>query len=250
VAPRTTRRTSQSRHDGTATRFLSVAADLIDAYLQEEPVAPDRLAHIRFPAALDWLQVEDVIRLAPSRGPGSSRRAFFSRWPTRAEFLPDAVVYALLRDSETPALEPAAPLSRAVINAADELLAGLVRHPRSFLVLHLAPLLPRHPQLAGALVPASRAATGVWLGIYRRLAHGLDLVMRPEWTHQRMSSVLQAMLDGFVLRHRTHPDEGGAYRWQGASVLADAIIAFLLGAVDWDLTGQPGRAALDLLTRD
>lgn len=247
MALRTTRRTPASRHDDTAIRFLSVAADLIDAYLQEEPAPPKRLGHIRFPAALDWLQIEDVIRLAPTRGPGSARRAFFTRWPTRAEFLPDAVVYTLLRESETPLLEPAAPLSRLVINAADDLFADLVRHPRSFLVLHLAPLLPRHPQLGGALAPASRAATGLWLAIHRRLAHGLDLVLRPEWTHQRMSSVFQAMLDGFVLRHRTHPDEG-AYRWQGASVLADAIIAFLLGAVDWDLTGLPGRTALDLLT--
>ncbi|HEV7647276.1 MAG TPA: hypothetical protein VGP26_03865 [Actinophytocola sp.] len=233
-------------------QFLAVAADLIDAYLRVEPDDDEqmkRLRHITFPAALDWLRVEDVIRLAPSWGQGAGRRAFFSRWPTRTEFLPDAVVYALLRESETPVLEPASPLSRVVINAADELLADLVRHPRSFLILHLGPLLPRHPQLAGALPPASRAATSVWLGIYRRLAHGLDLVMRPEWTPRRMSTVLQAMLDGFVLRHRTHPGEAAGHRWKGASILADAIIAFLLGAVDWDLTGQPGRAALDLLTR-
>ena len=241
--------TTPSRHDATALRFLSVAAELIDAYLQAEPVAADRLVDIRFPAALEWLNVEDVIRLTPARVPGTSRRAFFSRWPTRAEFLPDAVVYAMLREYETPALDPAQPISLLVINAADELLTDLVRHPRSFLILHLGPLLPRHPQLSGALMPAPRAATGVWLGIYRLLAHGLDLVMRPEWTFKRMATVLQAMLDGFVLRHRTHPEDHAAYRWMGASVLADAIIAFLLGAVDWDLTGQPGRAALDLLTR-
>ena len=245
-------RTIPSRHDATALQFLDVAADLIDAYLHAEPddvSRANRLRHISFPAALDWVRVEDVIRLAPSWGPGAGRRAFFSRWPTRAEFLPDAVVYTLLRESETPVLHPTAPLSRSVINAADGLLADLVGHPRSFLILHLAPLLPRDPHLADALVPASRAATSIWLGIYRRLAHGLDLVMRPEWTPRRMASVLQAMLDGFVLRHRTHPEDQAGYRWKGASILADAIIAFLLGAVDWDLTGQPGRAALDLLTR-
>ena len=245
-------RTIPSRHDTTAMQFLAVAADLIEAYLQPEPdgvAQANRLRHITFPAALEWLRVEDVIRLAPSWGPGTGRRAFFSRWPTRAEFLPDAVVYTLLREYETPVLAAAAPLSQQVINAADDLLGGLVRNPRSFLILHLGPLLPRQPQLAGALAPASRAATSVWLGLYRRLAHGLDLVMRPEWTFKRMSLVLQAMLDGFVLRHRTHPGETAGYRWKGASVLADAIIAFLLGAVDWDLTGEPGRDALDLLTR-
>jgi hypothetical protein len=243
-------RTSPSRHDATALRFLAVAAELIDAYLQPEPIRPEQsnlVRHIQFPTALDWLRVEDVIRLTPSRV--QKRQEFFSRWPTRAEFLPDAVVYTLLREYESPVLDPGAPFSRVIANAADDLFADLVRHPRSFLVLHLGPLLPRHPQLSDSLLPASRAATSVWLGIYRLLAHGLDLVLRPEWTFTRMSVVLQAMLDGFVLHHRTQPDDHAAHRWQGASILADAIIAFLLGAVDWDLTGRPGRAALDLLTR-
>jgi hypothetical protein len=244
-------RTDPSRYDATALQFLSVAADLIETYLQAEPDEPEqanRLRHIQFPAALDWLRVEDVIGLAPSWRQGASRRAFFSRWPTRAEFLPDAVVYTLLRERETPILEPAATVSRVVINTADELLADLVRRPRSFLILHLGPLLPRHPQLAGSLLPASRASADVWHALYQRLRDVLDVVMRPEWTPQRMTAVLQAMLDGFVLRHRTHPDEMAAYRWRGASILADAIIAFLLGAIDWDLSGQPGRTALDLLT--
>lgn len=246
-------RTMPSRHDATAQHFLAVAAELIEAYLQAEPIRPAqsrRLKHVRFPMALDWLQAEDVIRLAQSwTGERASRRAFFSRWPTRAEFLPDAVVYTLLREQD--ALVPAqgSSVSRLISDAADELLGELTRHPRSYLILHLGPLLPRHPQLADALLPNSQAATRVWLDLYRRLANGLDLVMRPEWTFKRMAAVLQAMLDGFLLRHRVHPDDYASYRWKGASILADAIIAFLLGAVDWDLTGQPGRAALDLLTR-
>lgn len=249
---------SVSRHDTTALHFLSVAADLIDAYLQAEPIRPDqshRLGHIHFPSALDWLRIEDVIRLAPSwAGEAANRRAFFSRWPTRGDFLPDAVVYALLREHEAEDLRaqpraPAESASQLVTEVADELLAKLVRHPRSYLILHLGPLLPRHPQLANALLPSSRTATGVWLNLYRRLSHGLDLVMRPEWTVKRMSSVLQAMLDGFVLRHRVHPSDNAVHHWQNANILADAIIAFLLGAVDWDLTGESGRTALDTLTR-
>src|SRR3954453_5086650 len=98
------RRTIPSRHDATAMQFLAVAADLIDAYLQAEPIREDqkRLRHIQFPPALEWLRVEDVIRLTPSWGPGVNRRAFFSRWPTRADFLPDAVVFALLREYDAP----------------------------------------------------------------------------------------------------------------------------------------------------
>ncbi|HEX2130160.1 MAG TPA: hypothetical protein VHH15_01275, partial [Actinophytocola sp.] len=46
--------------------------------------------------------------------------------------------------------------------------AELSNHPRSYLVLHLGPLLPRHPQLAGSVLPTSQAATRVWLDIYRR----------------------------------------------------------------------------------
>lgn len=246
-------RTIPSRHDATALHFLAVAAELIEAYLQAEPIHPAqsrRLRHIRFPTALDWLQTEDVIRLAGSwAGDRASRRAFFSRWPTRADFLPDAVVYTMLREQDPLIPAQAGSVSRLITNAADELLAELTRHPRSYLILHLGPLLPRHPHLAEVLLPNSQAATRVWLDLYRSLAHGLDLVMRPEWTFKRMSAVLQAMLDGFLLRHRVHPDDYASYRWKGASILADAIIAFLLGAVDWDLTGQPGRAALDNLTR-
>lgn len=246
-------RTMPSRHDATALHFLAVAAELIEAYLQAEPIHPDqsrRLRHVRFPTALDWLQTEDVIRLAGSwAGERAGRRAFFSRWPTRAEFLPDAVVYTLLREQDPLIPAQAGSVSRLIASAADDLLAELTRHPRSYLILHLGPLLPRHPQLSEALLPNSQAATRVWLDLYRSLAHGLDLVMRPEWTFKRMSAVLQAMLDGFLLRHRVRPDDYASYRWKGASILADAIIAFLLGAVDWDLTGQPGRAALDTLTR-
>src|SRR5207248_1316633 len=82
----------------------TAAAELIDVYLQTGPIKRDqksRLRHVHFPAALEWLRTEDVIRLAPLRvSEAASRRAFFSRWPTRDEFLPEAVVYALLREYE------------------------------------------------------------------------------------------------------------------------------------------------------
>jgi len=244
-------RSRPSRHDTTALRFLTVAADLIDTYLQAEPIRDDqssRLGHIHFPAALEWLRTEDVIRLGPA-GETASRKAFFSRWPNRAEFLAEAVVYALLRerDSDDFFREPANSASQLVVGVADELLTNLVQHPRSYLILHIGPLLPRHPLLTTALLPSTHAATRVWAGLYRRLARGLDVVMRPEWTFRRMSFVLQAMLDGFVLRHRVPPADD--HSWQNANILADAIIALLLGAIDWDLTGQTGRAALDTLTR-
>lgn len=247
-------RARPSSHDTAAEHFLDTAADLIDAYLQAEPIGPDqsqRLGHIRFPGALEWLRTDDVIRLSPSwSGEAARRRAFFSRWPTRGDFLADAVVYALLREQDIPqpGHSPDASVSQLVTDVTDELLRNLVQHPRSYLVLHLGPLLPRHPNLAKALLPGSRAATRMWLELYRKLSDGLDLVMRPEWTFKRLALVLQAMLDGFVLRYRILQSNTTPHSWKGANILADAVIALLLGAVDWDLTGQSGRAALDKLT--
>jgi hypothetical protein len=245
-------RSRPSRHDTTAIHFLAVAADLMDAYLQADPVGDTqsrRLGHISFPTALDWLRTDDVIRLAPSwSGEAARRRAFFGRWATRGDFLADAVVFALLREQPViPAQRhnPDVAVSQYIADVTDDLLANLVQHPRSYLVLHLAPLLPRHPQLAAAFAPGSRAATRTWADIYRRLADGLDIVLRPEWTFKRLSSVLQAMLDGFVLRHRVQPRQHPRQGWQDANMLADAVIALLLGAVDWDLTGLSGREALD-----
>jgi hypothetical protein len=252
-------RSPASRHDATAQHFLSTAAELIDAYLRVGPTLRDRLAHIRFPSALDWLRTEDVIRLAAPGNEGTSRRDFFSRWPTREDFLPDAVVYSLLRDYDTN--DPFEYVSRIraiptslgstsalLMGIAEGLLAALVRHPCSYLILHLGPLLPQQPKLWSALLPRTHAPFRAWIAVYEQLVNGLDLVMRPEWTRDSTSLVLQAMLDGFVLRHRLDPTLP-ANRWEGASIFADAIIAFLLGAVDWDLTGQPARKALDTLVR-
>jgi hypothetical protein len=247
-------RTHPSRHDATAMGFLSVAADLMDAYLQAEPISPDqsaRLGHISFPTALDWLRTDDVIRLAPSwNGEAARRRAFFSRWQSRGDFLADAVVYALLREQPeipVPRQSEEASMSQLVAHVTDDLLTSLVQHPRSYLVLHLGPLLPRNPRLAKALSPSSRATTRAWLRLYHALADRHDLVLRPEWTFKRLSLVLQAMVDGFVLRYRVRPGGHPRNSWKEANILADAVIAMLLGAVDWHLSGQSGRTALDEL---
>jgi hypothetical protein len=246
-----------SRHDTTAEGFLSVAADLMDAYLQADPIGPDqsqRLGHFTFPMALDWLRTDDVIRLAPkwSSGEAPRRRAFFGRWPTRSDFLADAVVYALLREEPpgipTPRLSEDATMSQVIAAVADELLTGAVQHPRSYLVLHLGPLIPRHPELARALSPGSSEAMRAWFQLYHTLADRHDLWLRPEWTFKRLSSVLQAMLDGFVLQYRMRPGGSTRNSWKEANMLADAVVALLLGAVDWDLSGQSGHAALDALT--
>jgi hypothetical protein len=138
-------RPAPSRHDATARQFLRAAVQLIDAYLDDQPRdnRPARLRSIKFPAALDWLRTEDVIRLAATEATvGVSRKAFFNRWPTRDEFLPDALVYALVYDEVPddpkdiakqmpPDAAAAASLAQAVLSISESVLDSLRAHPRS-----------------------------------------------------------------------------------------------------------------------
>lgn len=255
-----------SRHDPTALRFLHAAAQLIDAYLQDQPghARPARLRATHFPAALDWLRTQDVIRLAAARSmkpaSGTSKKAFHNRWPTREEFLCDALVYAMVSEvapgdpleqaRQMPADANAAAatsFSAAVLRISDQLLDSLRSHPRSYLTLHIGPLLPQHPQLWEAVLPAMREGSQAWAEGYAALLIDLGLVLRPEWTPQRLALALQAALDGFVLRFRVQPDDYQASRWEGASIFADTILALVLGVLDHERTGESGRKILDRL---
>ena len=257
-------RPAPSRNDATARQFLTAAAQLIDAYLDNRPreALPSRLRSIHFPAALEWLRTEDVIRLAAAEsGAGASRHAFFNRWPTRDEFLPDALVYALVYDEQPedpkdqarqmpPDAARSASFAEAVLRISDSLLESLQRYPRSYLTLHIGPLLPQHPSLHDALLPSMRQGSQVWADGYATLLTDLGLVLRPEWTPQRLALALQATLDGFLLRYRIQPDDYPASRWEGAGIFADTVLAIILGVTDTDQTGQSGRTILDrLVTR-
>jgi AcrR family transcriptional regulator len=236
----------------------------MDAYLEDQPGRgrPPRLRAIRFPAALDWLRTADVIRLAgAAQGTaGTSRKAFFNRWPTREEFLCDALVYALVNEvapgdplqqaREMPAdaaASAATSLSAAVLRISDQLLDSLCSHPRSYLTLHVGPLLPQHPPLWEAVLPAMREGSQVWANGFTALLADLGLVLRPGWTPERLALALQAALDGFVLRFRIQPDDYQASRWEGASIFADTVLALVLGALDQEQTGESGRLILDRL---
>ncbi len=254
-------RPAPSRHDAIAQGFLRAATRLIDAYLDDQPpdTRPARLRSIRFPAALDWLRTEDVIRLAATDGAdGASRKAFFNRWPTRQEFLPDALVYALVYEEipEDPKEQArrmpddaaaAAPFSEAVLRISDDLLDSLRRHPRSYLTLHIGPLLAQHPALWEALLPSMREGIQVWADGYAALLTDLGLVLRPEWTPHRLALALQAALDGFLLRYRIQPDDYLTSRWEGAGIFADTVLAMVLGVIDAERTGEDGRTTLDRL---
>lgn len=248
-----------SRHDATARNFLDAAADLIDAYLQAEALRPEqsaRLRQIRFPAALEWLRVEDVIRLARSGGgDGVSRKAFFNRWPTKDDFLADAVVHAAMREhtgtnptdyAKKLCEVPQAPsLSVGIAGVADALLDELLRHPRNFITLHLGPLLPQHPRLWKALLELIYSDRDAWIGQYEAMLNDLGLTLRPEWTSERVALVLQILVDGFVLRSRVEPAKIAAARDGEHTLLADTIVALALSVIDWGDGRTAARADLD-----
>jgi hypothetical protein len=254
-------RPQASRHDPTAERFLKAAVRLIDAYLGDQPLGPEsppRLRSIRFPAALEWLRTEDVIRLTAANGAdGVSRKAFFNRWPTREAFLPDALVYALVyaedtadvadQSTQVPQALQANLFSEEAVRIADGVLDSLLRQPRSYLTLHIGPLLPQHPHLWEALVPEMRRIIGTWADGYAALLTEAGLVLRPEWTPHRAALALQAMIDGFLLRYRIQPEDYPTSRWAGAGLFADTVIAFVLGAVDAERSAATGRESLDAL---
>jgi hypothetical protein len=254
-------RPAPSRHDATAQQFLRAAVQLIDAYLDDQPreSRPARLRAIRFPAALDWLRTEDVIRFAAADGKaGASRKAFFNRWPTRAEFLPDALVYALVYDEIPddpkdlakqlpPDTAGSATLSDAVVEISRSVLDSLRQQPRSYLTLHIGPLLPQHPDLWTALLPSMRNGIRIWAEGFAALLDDVGVVLRPGWTPQRLALALQAALDGFLLRYRIQPADFMTSSSEDADIFADTVIAIVLGIIDTDRTGQSGRAALDQL---
>lgn len=248
------------RDDAMARRFLDAAAQLIDAMFAEgRDDRPARLRAIDFPAALQWIRIDDVVRLAGESGPdGASRKAFHNRWPTKDEFVKDAVVHTMLyRDG--PATDPTAAgeqltgiaaqaadsLSAATITMADTLLDALLDHPRSFLLMHVGPLLAQHPELHRAITARLGEARAPWYDGYAALLAGLRLELRPGWTVDRLGLAITAMLDGFLLRARVHTEEIEALRWRDASLFADTLIAFSLGVIDTDSAGESSRAALD-----
>jgi AcrR family transcriptional regulator len=243
-----------------ARRFLDAAAQLIDAMFAENRQGrPPRLRAIDFPAALQWIRIDDVVRLAGESGPGGiSRKAFHNRWPTKDEFVKDAVVHTMLyRDA--PAVDPTAAgdqlaeiagvaadsLSKATIQMADVLLDALLDHPRSFLLMHIGPILAQHPELHATIVRRLGEARAPWYDGYASLLTELRLTLRPGWTVERLGLAITAMLDGFLLRARIHTEELAALRWRDASLFADTLIAFSLGVIDTDGTGRSSRAELD-----
>ncbi len=252
-------RPTASTEDEAAGQFLDSAAELFDAMFASGPdERPPRLRAIDFPAALQWLRIEDVIRLARERSrSGVSRKAFWNRWESKDEFLKDAVVHTMLyrdgRAEDPTAREPDVPrgdlarhsLSTTTVTAAGSLLQALLTHPRSFLLMHIGPLLAQHPDLHEAITERMRTSRAPWYDGYRLLITDFGLVLRPGWTVDRLGMALTCMLDGFLLRSRLQAVEMDSLAAGEITLFADTILAFTLGVVDLDCSGLSTREYLD-----
>lgn len=233
--------------DASAKQFLDAAAQLIDAMFVTSPdERPRRLSAIDFPATLEWLRKEDVVRLARDGGqPGVSRKSFDNRWESKEDFVNDAVIHTMLyRDAPNanPALQladmaslvEAENVAQAIARFCDAMLASLLSYPRSFLLLHIGPLLEQHPKLKAAIVEDMLQALAPWYEGYTQLFAAFGVRMRPGWTIERYGLTIQSMLDGFLLRSRVQDEQMAAYSADDASLFADAVVAFTLGVLDTD----------------
>ena len=245
--------------DASAKHFLDAAAQLIDAMFVTSPdERPRRLSSIDFPATLEWLRKEDVVRLARDGGqPGVSRKSFDNRWESKEDFVNDAVIHTMLyRDAPNadPSLQladmasllEADNVAQAIAHFCDAMLASLLSYPRSFLLLHIGPLLEQHPKLKAAIVEDMLQALAPWYEGYRQLFAAFGVRLRPGWTIERYGLTIQSMLDGFLLRSRVQDEQMAAYSSDDASLFADAVVAFTLGVIDTgESSGLSSREALN-----
>ena|ERR671914_230790 len=244
-----------TRQDPTAARFLEAGANLIESSLDEsaDPKEAIRLRQIRdFPAALDWLHVDDVVQKA-----GLSKKAFSNRWPTRDDFLADAVVYVVVRQYDTdprkyvdqvPKLATNASMSAEIIRIADALFNGVVNDRHSYVLFHVGPYMATHPKLRQAILPELHSRGEAWAKNYALLLNELGVSLRPGWTDWATAMALQAILDGFLHRYRVQSEDYEHCRWEGASLFAQTVITFVAGVVDWRRDGISATTTLDNLT--
>ncbi|MFB6718693.1 hypothetical protein ACFCV3_00945 [Kribbella sp. NPDC056345] len=242
MSPRPTATTD----DESAGYFLDAAAQLIDAmFVVSEEDRPRRLRSIDFPAALQWLRLEDVITLAQDgRDQGASHKAFHNRWKSKEAFVKDAIIHTMLfRDApnadpalqrvEMAAVADATDVAAAIALFSDSMLSSLLSYPRSFLLLHIGPLLDQHPDLKEAIVEDMRRALAPWHEGYAALFESFGVRMRPGWNIERYGLTLQSMLDGFLMRSRVQAPQMEACRTD-VSLFGQAVVAFTLGILDVD----------------
>jgi AcrR family transcriptional regulator len=243
-------RPTPTRTDATAERFLQAGATIIDLALTVRLEARGAVpATVQYPTALDWLRIEDVLAQVRSDDMTDSKRAFRNRWGTKDEYIADLVMYALLyRDMQGTAI-PRALHERAELFDGTKTLAErisaftgglideLLANPRSYLLLHLAPLLIGNPELHAVLIGYTRSDQARWQVVFSELLRLSGKSLRPGWTMERLTLALNVVLDGAILRYRIDPGHSTVSAWARGNLTTDMMLAIIAGAVDLDGAG-------------
>jgi len=254
-------RPAPRRDDPTAMKFLRAGVQLLEAALSDgsEPLPP-RLRSIKFPAALDWLRIEDVLRVVETdESEVDGKRALRNRWPSKDEYVRDVVMYSLLYADTDGIAAPAAfgarlnmlvdgrLFSEQVNEFAVAIVAELVANPRSYLLAHLSPMLTTHPALRQDFIDYTRADHDLWRDFYEQLVRVFGLSWRPGWNSESLTLALQCLLDGFVLRHRVDEERSPLSDWAAPSFIGSTVTAIVVAAIDFEESGQSMGERLDAL---
>lgn len=239
------------RDDDTAATFLDAGAALIDAMLSPDRSGPlpPRIRQLHYPAPLEWIRIEDVLRIAG--GPvQASRKAFYNRWPTKDLYIRDCLVHALLyRDKGgTPLAQidqllawltnSSIPLVVRVRGVATGIATGLLNDPRSYLLSHAATMVHEDPETEALLAASAAAERDMWRTAYRAVLESAGLQLRPGWTIDRLIIVVQMLVDGMVTEHRVSVLEPTRDVASLASLMGDAFVAILGSVLDMERMGE------------
>ena len=180
-------RPAPTRTDAAAERFLQAGAQLIDRALTEHSGGKPGLDGLgQVPKALDWLRIEDVLRIVKSDELPDSKRAFRNRWPCKDDYVADVVLYALLSHSQLHAMFDATrTVSERIYAFVGTLVSELIANPRSYLLLHIAPLLIGNPELHAGLIGYTRSDQARWQTVFTEVLKQTGKQLRPGWTMER-----------------------------------------------------------------
>lgn len=245
-------RPEPSAEDETAHAFLRAGAQMIDAMLTvDADTRPARVRSFPYPPPVDWIRVEDVVRLAELEGGEKpSRKAFRNRWASKDDFARDLVVFALLW-KDLPAgpddgaqelrrllRDDSIPMSERITRATDQPIEFLRRTPRSLLMAHLVPVLASTPDLLDEIVAADLEQQRAWVRAYEEARAAFHAQWRPGWDSAKFVLCIQALLDGLLVRSRLQPNGLSEDEvWDIAESYSSAALALLIGAIDVDGQG-------------
>nr|NLI51633.1 hypothetical protein [Propionibacterium sp.] len=230
---------------------------LMDALVAPSPRAelPPRLKALHFPAPLEWIRIEDVIREARAEEPSLSAKAFWNRWADKDSFVVDLVTYALDTSAMGGTIAPHTHRLRDDLSAdrpsvairilTRSVMLELLAQPQAFLLGHLAAVVHHAPSLQEALARGVDADARTWEQFYDATLAAAGLRWRPGWDAARAQVVLGALIDGLLVRSRVQLPDADRPAWDPADLLADATIAIFAGMVDVDRAGRSPAEVLD-----